>query len=90
MAKKQPRVSVSMKRLTAQRLRKLAKMLRSEGLVDFETGPGYSPTIEYLVAKLSEDRGIPEQVAVEAFPKMNTGRKPKHEPEPEDYRGFTF
>jgi len=73
MSKRQTRRSISVKGLTGQRLRKLAKKLDELGLIRVDTEPGFSPALEYLIAKECKLRGIPEETALEPRRTRNTG-----------------
>jgi len=91
MSKRGTRVSISVKRLTAQRLEKLAQAMHDAGEIELKSLPGMSTALEKLIADECERRGIPEETTVRPRP-ARKGPKPGPKPS-RDYRVggvFTF
>ena len=61
MGRRQNRVSISVKRLTAQRLEKAAQHLHDTGKIEVKALPGYSTALEHIIAEFCEAAGIPEE-----------------------------
>jgi len=91
MGKRQTRVSISVKRLTAQRLEKLAEHLHEKGEISIKALPGYSTAIEHVIAQACEAAGIPEETTIRPRPPRQ-GAKPGPKPSRDHQVGgvFTF
>ena len=79
MGKRQNRVSISVKRLTAQRLEKAAQHLQDTGKIEIRALPGYSTALEYLIAEFCDAAGIPEETTERPRP-ARKGAKPGPKP----------
>ena len=79
MARKQTRVSISIKGLTAQRLEKLAQHLHDSGAVQIKSLPGMSTALEHVIAEACEAAGIPEETTLRPRPPRK-GAKPGPKP----------
>jgi len=91
MGIRQNRVSISVKRLTAQRLEKAAQYLHDTGAIEVKALPGYSTALEFIIAEFCGAAGIPEETTIRPRPPRQ-GEKPGPKPGRDHRAGgvFTF
>lgn len=91
MGRRQNRVSISIKRLTAQRLERLAQHLHDTGQIEVKALPGFSTALEHLIATACDAAGIPDETTERPRPPRK-GAKPGPKPSRDHQVGgvFTF